>query len=143
MIFDEESTISRADEIFYRIGKFIWAPICLFGVWFARVGYGAYGELFACSFRQAIGIPCPGCGGTRAFYHLFQGNLVRSFLLHPAVVLGMAAYIHYMLLVFWRKHKRKGSSETILLQYYLFAAGGIIIGQWLFKLIYIFYLINA
>ncbi len=41
-----------------------------------------------CAFHQMTGLYCPGCGGTRAFYALLDGDLVRSLLYHPIVAYG-------------------------------------------------------
>lgn len=47
----------------------------------------ADGEGFViCLFRRLSGIPCPGCGLTRAFLHLLGGDLVGSLRLHPAAL---------------------------------------------------------
>lgn len=80
-------------------------------------------------------MPCPGCGGTRAFYYLFTGDLLRSFLFHPAVLYGVFAYFHFMGLYFYRKHKAKtGVSREIPVQYYVYGALAVILLQWFVKL---------
>ncbi len=44
-------------------------------------------EIFPpCGFARATGWLCPGCGGTRAFYSLAQGNLPLSIAENPVVV---------------------------------------------------------
>jgi hypothetical protein len=43
-----------------------------------------------CLFRRATGIPCPGCGMTRAFGHLAQGEWMAAAADHPlALVLAL------------------------------------------------------
>ena len=79
----------RADTVFYRIGKAAWIPFIAFGFWFAGYGYEEYGGYLACSLKRISGIPCPGCGGTRAFYYLFSGEIGKSFFHHPAVLYGV------------------------------------------------------
>jgi hypothetical protein len=37
-----------------------------------------------CVFRRALGIPCPGCGLTRAVAALLRGDLRAAFAYHPA-----------------------------------------------------------
>lgn len=36
-----------------------------------------------CIFKLITGIPCPGCGMTRAFTHFFLGNIHEAFYYHP------------------------------------------------------------
>lgn len=49
-------------------------------------------ELFLseCYFRIHWKIYCPGCGGTRAFYALLQGNVIQSVKYNPIVILFLA-----------------------------------------------------
>lgn len=45
-----------------------------------------------CAFRLWTGLPCPGCGMTRALHRLTQGDIAASFGFHPlAVVLAAGA----------------------------------------------------
>ena len=46
--------------------------------------------LSLCLTRRALGVPCPGCGLTRALAHLLQGNLARAMSLHPLAPLVAA-----------------------------------------------------
>lgn len=41
------------------------------------------GGMHLCYFKATFGIPCPGCGLTRAFVRLFSGNLAGAFYFHP------------------------------------------------------------
>ena len=126
----------RVDEVFYQIGKVIWFPFCAAGLWFAQSGYEKFGYLTACAIRRMCGLPCPGCGGTRAFYFLFRGEIIKSFLYNPTVMYGILAYLHFMLTFFYRKHISKTSlDKEINIQYYLYVAIGVILLQWCIKLI--------
>lgn len=129
----------RGDRIFYQLGKFLWLPFCIAGVWFAQTGYEKYGALGQCSIRRRCGLPCPGCGGTRAFYYLFLGDFVKSLELNPSVIFGVLAYFHFMLLYFYGKRlKNNLEKREIHIEYYLYAAIGVILVQWIMKLIRIF-----
>lgn len=48
-----------------------------------------------CPVKSALGIPCPGCGLTRASIALLRGDFAAAFDLHafaPVLVLGSAAF---------------------------------------------------
>ncbi|GFI46540.1 hypothetical protein IMSAGC019_01859 [Lachnospiraceae bacterium] len=129
----------RAEEIFYQVGKIFWLPFCVVGFWFARGGYGKYGGDMSCAIRRMCGFPCPGCGGTRAFYYLFQGNISESFRQNPIVLFGISAYVHFMLLYCWRSRRSarqegKGHFQGIHVEYYAYAAIFVLLSQWLVKL---------
>ena len=125
----------RADTIFYQIGKFIWLPVLAAGIWVAEDGLERLEGIFECNIRKISGFPCPGCGGTRAFYYLFTGNIWKSFCFHPAVLYGVFAYLHFMGLYFFRKHIAKTEiSREISVQYYVYGALAVMLLQWFVKL---------
>lgn len=122
------------DEIFYRIGKVIWLPFCLVGFWFSYGGYQRFGGWMACSIREICGLPCPGCGTTRAFYYLFRGNLIKSFRLNPTVIYGVLAYLHFMARYFYHSHISGLIQEKeIRITTYLYIAIGVMLVQWAVK----------
>ena len=50
----------------------------------------------ACPFRNLTGLPCPGCGMTRAFLSIGQGRLGQALLLNPfsiPLLAGMALHL--------------------------------------------------
>ena len=46
-----------------------------------------------CLFKNITGIPCPGCGLTRAYLALFDGNLNEAFKYHPLFFLPIVLII--------------------------------------------------
>lgn len=54
------------------------------------VGLFGYELPVACALRAATGIPCPGCGLTRAFVFLVHGQVAAGVAVHPVApaVLG-------------------------------------------------------
>lgn len=47
-----------------------------------------------CIYRLTLGLPCPGCGLTRATVHLLHGDLTTSLRLHPfGVLLALEAAV--------------------------------------------------
>ena len=129
----------QVDDVFYLIGKAAFVPVMLFGFWFAWKGFTDYGELFECEIRRVSGLPCPGCGGTRAFYHFFRGEIAQSFRLNPIIIYGAAAYLHFMLMMFRRKRIGRKTESKVWIQYYLYGAAAVLLLQWLIKIIRIVY----
>lgn len=46
-----------------------------------------------CIFHMLTGYYCCGCGGTRSFYALLNGNFVESFKYNPIVIFGVFLFI--------------------------------------------------
>lgn len=44
-----------------------------------------------CPLRRFVGVPCPGCGATRAVVHLFHGELAAAIRMNPLAVVLSAA----------------------------------------------------
>lgn len=42
-----------------------------------------------CTFKRLTGWHCPGCGGTRAFFHLLHGDLAASWRMNPLLLAGL------------------------------------------------------
>lgn len=65
------------------------------------VVYIIAGNLFAgkiCPLRMICGLPCPGCGITRAFLLVLQGKFYEATMMHPfwiAVVLIVVLYLAF------------------------------------------------
>lgn len=134
----------RTDSQFYRLGKWIWLPAIVFGLLVAFFLYpkvlSVY-PIFGCKFKQVTHLPCPGCGGTRAFVSLFKGDIWGSFCYNPTVVYCLLAYIHFMALYFIRLHITKTIYNKIVhVSYYFVGLAIVIIGQWIVKLIIIFFI---
>ncbi len=121
----------QLDAVIFRLGKVVWLPFCIAGLWFAHTGYDRYGRLAECAIRRMCGLPCPGCGGTRAFYYLFQGNFCESFRQNPIVIYGVLAYLHFMLLYLGCNRIKK----KVHVEYYAYGAIFVILCQWFYKLI--------
>ena len=47
------------------------------------LGIFLLGGVYTCPLYQTIGIPCPGCGATRAFKLFLCGDIVGAFCMHP------------------------------------------------------------
>ena len=79
------------------------APAAILACFLSAVGYvlvreptdGAFDQP-TCVLKYATGLDCPGCGGTRAFYFLIQGNLPAAARHHLVFVFALPflAYIY-------------------------------------------------
>ena len=52
---------------------------------------------FPCVLYMALGIYCPGCGGTRALRALLGGHFIQSLRYNPAVICGILLILYYEL----------------------------------------------
>jgi len=68
--------------------------VCI--VAFAIAGYLIIASKFSstiCLFKTITGLPCPGCGLTRAYLSLFRGNFTKAFEYHPLFLLPLVVLI--------------------------------------------------
>jgi len=90
-------SLAAAARLSPRRGLGLWlAAGAVAGVGFLLLGWSGLpvGHGFTiCAFRRVTGIPCPGCGMTRAMVALARGELVAALHLHPfaPLLLGQAA----------------------------------------------------
>lgn len=49
-----------------------------------------------CIYKRLLGIPCPGCGMTRAYYGLFHGDIHAAFFYHPLFFLPPILVLTYV-----------------------------------------------
>lgn len=56
-----------------------------------------YGILprYDCLMHELFHIYCPGCGGTRAIMALLAGDVLKSLVCNPAVVVGLILVLYY------------------------------------------------
>lgn len=140
-----ENIEKRTDSQFYKLGKWIWIPCIVLGLFGSRYIYPyiSDGKKLFCVFYKVMGLPCPGCGGTRALVSLFKLDFVSSFLYNPSVLYLVFAYLEFMFLYFYRKN----ISKTILykkihIERYAYVFIFVIIFQWILKLVFHFFKIS-
>lgn len=64
--------------------------IPVLGIFLFYLVYGLAGISTGCSIKGFTGVPCPGCGMTRAYLLLLKGNLAGAFYYHPLFPLPAA-----------------------------------------------------
>lgn len=74
-----------------------------------------------CPSRFLFGIPCPGCGGTRAIASLLRLDIAEYFQYHPlALPLGVAIWVMIHARLFKRKKMVKAVSLAVVIANLLF-----------------------
>lgn len=69
---------------------------------------------WACSFKQAFGVPCPNCGMTRSVVFALHGQLGRAFEMNPAgPLLVVGALALSAALFFAAFYGRKGGGAVL------------------------------
>ena len=48
-----------------------------------------------CFVYAFFNVYCPGCGGTRALFALFHGEVLHSLIYNPAILLGVVLILYY------------------------------------------------
>ena len=86
-----------------------------------------------CQIYSATGFYCPGCGGTRAFKYLLQGDILKSLKYHPFVIYAVGMGSVYMILNTISLLRGKGFSGMRVKSIYFLLAPIIIVGQFLIK----------
>lgn len=89
-------------------------------------------DVFPCVLNRMFGIYCPGCGGTRAIFALFQGQLLQSLWYHPLVLYTVVIFggfmvtqtcerLHVPRMKGWKFHSwyLYGAVAVILLNFFL------------------------
>ena len=92
-----------------------------------------------CSFKRATGLDCPGCGLTRCFISLAQGDLPRAWQFNPAGIFFFAMVVAQIPFRGWQLWRLQKGGRAIDLGWWghgtllLFAA--LLIGQWLVRIV--------
>lgn len=127
-------TDEKLDYIFYIVG---WCCLGILGILVAMVkiyGTSWLSRFGFCIFHLTTGLYCPGCGGTRATFALFRGELVRSIKFHPFV--PYAAFLGGWFMISQTIQRISGNRIKIGMHYrdiYLWIALVIVIVNFLIK----------
>lgn len=100
--------------------------------------FSLYSFQFPCSFYEKTGVYCPGCGGTRAVFAFVEGKIVTSLYYHPAIVYMAVIYLVFLLRGFVTVCSGGKVPFMKVRVGYLYGLAGIVLGQWLIKLIALF-----
>lgn len=89
-----------------------------------------------CGWEAATGLPCPGCGGTRAVRALLQGKLADAFYYHAAVPLSAMGLIAFAVLYLANRLSRGRLRCIAYRDLYLYLILALCLLQWFVKLGY-------
>ena len=85
-----------ANDILFFVGWLLLIPFTILALFYNIGWIHPTHWLPPCLFHFVTGLPCPGCGGTRAFVSLLKGDLIHSFLYHPVVPFCFLLYVIFM-----------------------------------------------
>lgn len=92
----KKDTYWKPDNLYY-CGLILPAVAVFLVIVFKITGADPGRFLLPCLFHEITGLYCPGCGGTRAFVKLMQGDIHASLHYHPIVLYGSVLYVWYMI----------------------------------------------
>lgn len=128
----EQYLVPRKVALFFLCGVIFLSLIHFSG--FAAADRVAGLIPFFCPFEKLTGIPCPGCGMTRAVVAVSKGELIQSIHFHPFVVF---LFFIVTLSTIPRRHLQKVPSAVIgVFQYCMYGVLVMLIAHWiLFRLV--------
>ncbi len=128
----------QMNRYFYIAG---WILMALFAIGTAVIhikGKTILNYVPPCMFHRVTGYYCPGCGGTRAVFTFFRGDIVRAFKFHPfvpyAFILGGWFMLSQTIQRLSGNRIKIGMNFRIV---YLWTALGIIALNWIIKNMFI------
>lgn len=66
-----------------------------------------------CWLQALFGVPCPGCGSTRAAVELFRGHFTEAFSLHPLIPLSLIILPYAVIRGLFRRRRPIAQAEKI------------------------------
>ncbi len=79
----------------YFLGWILMAVLLIPGIVYLRMA--EEGTAAKCVINSMFRVYCPGCGGTRAVWSLFEGHILKSIWYHPLVPYGTLVFGTYMI----------------------------------------------
>jgi hypothetical protein len=118
-------------------------PVVVTGVWLAVVLGGAFWGVWQrhnvclCPFKRVTGLPCPGCGATRAAVSLLQGDLSGAVAWNPLAMAALGVFVAVAAL-------RVGAGRKVQVQLgpaqrkaALAGMVGLFLANWIYVLLYV------
>jgi hypothetical protein len=80
------------------------APVVVTAIWAgvvaltALLGAWSHHEVLLCPFRRLTGLPCPGCGSTRAVLSMIHGDPLGALVWNPLITVALCLFAASLLL---------------------------------------------
>lgn len=92
---------------------------------------------YPCVMRSMLGLYCPGCGGTRAFFLLIHGQIGKSLLYNPVVCYAVGFLTIYMTSQTIMRYTKIKVSALHFRMLYCYIGVAILIGNFFWKNYYL------
>lgn len=110
--------------------------IAAFYIWGDWLIHGNVG----CFVFTRFHIYCPGCGGTRAFYYMVHGHLLKSIIMNPFVPYTTIVYIFFMINTILCKFTKKAGFAGFPVTNMVYVGLGILFAQWIIRnILFVFF----
>ncbi|MCL2775058.1 MAG: DUF2752 domain-containing protein [Oscillospiraceae bacterium] len=91
----------------------------------------------SCWIRSLFGIPCPGCGSTRAVIALFHGNIKEAMEFHPLIFVSLALIVAYIITLFFKINIFKVIKNKKF-NIFLWCVFGLYMGVYIIRMIFLY-----
>ena len=130
-------------EVMWMHGLFFWMALAVIGVSFLLRSEGQESVFFPgakqaipelCTSKRIFGLPCPGCGLTRAFVSISHGQFVRAWRFNPASFLlypFIFVHIPWHAMQYWLIRKRGYSAQLPYVHFFPIAIAIVLLVHWL------------
>ena len=123
--------MNKLDKLFYFIGWGLFIILIIISILQGLHILTLTDINIPCSFKLVTGYVCPGCGGTHALCSLARGSFIQAFIDHAFVAMTFLFFAIYLI---WNTIFKKIPAWHFH-EYYIFIGLGILLIQWIIKLL--------
>lgn len=90
-----------------------------------------------CPIRLTLGVPCPGCGITRAFIEVFKGNILEANKYHPFWLPIIFLFVAFVIIRYFTKEDKQKKLYKAL-EIAVIVVGLLMIAFYIYRMITVF-----